>query len=70
MTGEPRGFSPGVAGFSKYDGEFRTPLVLAQGSHEYLVTDFFVGPQMTNLIRDHLILFFFLFIYLFIYFFF
>ena len=23
MTGEPRGFSRGVAGFSNYDGEFR-----------------------------------------------
>ena len=32
MTGEPRGFSRGVAGFSNYDGEFRMPLVLAQGS--------------------------------------
>ena len=30
--GEPRGFSRGVAGFSNYDGEFRMPLVLAQGS--------------------------------------
>ena len=30
MTGEPRGFSRGVAGFSNYDGEFRMPLVLAQ----------------------------------------
>ena len=29
---EPRGFSRGVAGFSNYDGEFRMPLVLAQGS--------------------------------------
>ena len=27
MTGEPRGFSRGVAGFSNYDGEFRMPLV-------------------------------------------
>src|SRR5574340_1104650 len=32
MTGEPRGFSRVVAGFSTYDGEFRMPLVLAQGS--------------------------------------
>ena len=32
MTGEPRGFSRGVAGFSNYDREFRMPLVLAQGS--------------------------------------
>ena len=32
MTGEPRGFSRGVAGFSNYDGEFRMPLVLAQAS--------------------------------------
>ena len=32
LTGEPRGFSRGVAGFSNYDGEFRMPLVLAQGS--------------------------------------
>ena len=32
VTGEPRGFSRGVAGFSNYDGEFRMPLVLAQGS--------------------------------------
>ena len=32
MTGEPRGFSRGVARFSNYDGEFRMPLVLAQGS--------------------------------------
>ena len=31
-TGEPRGSSRGVAGFSNYDGEFRMPLVLAQGS--------------------------------------
>ena len=31
LTGEPRGFSRGVAGFSNYDGEFRMPLVLAQG---------------------------------------
>ena len=32
MTGEPRGFSRVTAGFSSYDGEFRLPLVLAQGS--------------------------------------
>ena len=32
MTGEPRGFSRVVAGFSSYDGELREPLVLAQGS--------------------------------------
>ena len=32
MTGEPRGFSRVVAGFSSYDGEFSMPLVLAQGS--------------------------------------
>ena len=32
MTGESRGFSQGAAGFSSYDGEFRLPLVLAQGS--------------------------------------
>ena len=32
MTGETRGFSQGAAGFSSYDGEFRLPLVLAQGS--------------------------------------
>ena len=32
MTGEPRGFSRVAAGFSSYEGEFRMPLVLAQGS--------------------------------------
>src|SRR5574337_1813911 len=32
MTGEPRGCSRVTAGFSSYDGEFRMPLVLAQGS--------------------------------------
>ena len=32
MTGEPRGFSQAAAGFSSYNGEFRLPLVLAQGS--------------------------------------
>ena len=32
MTGEARGFSRVVSGFSNYDGEFRMPLVLAQGS--------------------------------------
>ena len=32
MTGEPRGFSRVVAGFSSYDGDFRLPLVLVQGS--------------------------------------
>ena len=32
MPGEPRGFSRVAAGFSSYDGEFRMPLVLAQGS--------------------------------------
>ena len=32
MTGKPRGFSRVAAGFSSYDGEFRMPLVLAQGS--------------------------------------
>ena len=32
MTGEPRGFSRVASGFSSYDGEFRMPLVLAQGS--------------------------------------
>ena len=32
MTGESRGFSRVAAGFSSYDGEFRMPLVLAQGS--------------------------------------
>ena len=31
MTGEPLGFSRVAAGFSSYDGEFRMPLVLAQG---------------------------------------
>ena len=31
MTGEPRGFSRAAAGFSSDDGEFRMPLVLAQG---------------------------------------
>ena len=31
-TGEPRGFCRVVTGFSSYDGEFRMPLVLAQGS--------------------------------------
>ena len=32
MMGKPRGFSPVAAGFSSYDGEFKLPLVLAQGS--------------------------------------
>jgi len=32
MTGEPRGCSRVTAGFSSYDGEFRMPLVSAQGS--------------------------------------
>ena len=32
MTWEPRGFSRVAAGFSSYDGEFRMPLVLSQGS--------------------------------------
>ena len=32
LTGEPRGFSRVLAGFSNYDVEFRLPLVLAQGS--------------------------------------
>ena len=32
MTGEPRGFSRVAAGFSSYVGDFRLPLVLAQGS--------------------------------------
>ena len=32
MAGEPRGFSRVTAGFSRYDGEFRLPLVLAQAS--------------------------------------
>ena len=32
MTGEPGGFSRVGAGFSSYDGEFRLPVVLAQGS--------------------------------------
>ena len=32
MTGEPRDFSRVAAGFSSYEGEFRLPLVLAQGS--------------------------------------
>ena len=32
MTGEPRGFGRVAAGFSSFDGEFRMPLVLAQGS--------------------------------------
>ena len=32
MMGEPRGFSRVTAGFSNYVGEFRLPLVLAQGS--------------------------------------
>ena len=32
MTGEPRGFPRVAVGFSSYDGEFRIPLVLAQGS--------------------------------------
>ena len=32
MMGEPRGFSRVAAGFSRYDGELRMPLFLAQGS--------------------------------------
>ena len=36
MTGETRGFSRVAAGFSSYDGEFRMPLVLAQGSPIFL----------------------------------
>ena len=32
MTGEPRGFSRVAVGFSSYDGDFRLPLVLGQGS--------------------------------------
>ena len=32
MTEEPRCFSPVAAGFSNYNGEYRLPLVLAQGS--------------------------------------
>ena len=32
MTGDPRGFSRVAAGFSNYDGEFRLPLLLCQGS--------------------------------------
>ena len=32
MMGEPLGFSRVTAGFSSYDGDFRLPLVLAQGS--------------------------------------
>ena len=32
MMGESRGFSRIAAAFSRYDGEFRLPLVLAQGS--------------------------------------
>ena len=32
MTGDPRGFSRVAAGFSSYEGEFRMPLVLAQGN--------------------------------------
>ena len=32
MTGDPRGGSRVTAGFSSSDGEFRMPLVLAQGS--------------------------------------
>ena len=31
MTWEPRGFSRVAAGVASYDGEFRMPLVLAQG---------------------------------------
>ena len=31
MTGEPRGFSRVAMGLLTYDGEFRLPLVLAQG---------------------------------------
>ena len=32
MMGEPRGFSPVVAGFSSYHGELREPLLVPQGS--------------------------------------
>ena len=32
MTGEPRGFSRVVAGFSSYDGDLSLPLGLALGS--------------------------------------
>ena len=32
MTGEPIGFLQVAKGFSNYDGEFRMPLLLAQGS--------------------------------------
>ena len=36
MMGESRGFSQGAAGFSSYDGEFRLPLQLAQGSPVFM----------------------------------
>ena len=36
MTGEPRGFPRVAAGFSNYDGEFRFPLLLAQGYKNHL----------------------------------
>ena len=32
MMGEPRSFSRVVVGFSNYEGEFRLPVVLPQGS--------------------------------------
>ena len=32
LTGEPRAFPRVAVGFSSYDGEFRMPVVLAQGS--------------------------------------
>ena len=35
MKGKPRGFSRVEAGFSNYNGEFRMPLVLAQGSPSF-----------------------------------
>ena len=38
MTGEPRGFSRVAAGISSFDGEFRFPLVLAQGSTVFLLS--------------------------------
>ena len=36
MTGEPRGLSRGAEGFSSYNGVFRMPLILAQGSPIFL----------------------------------
>ena len=57
MKGEPRGFLQVAKGFLSYDGEFRMPLVLAQGSpifHSSCEGELGIGLESLRANRPHI----------------